>query len=70
MFVTLLTTHLHGQAINNEEELLEWEMTAFPQIQMITNMKEPFDRLWHTAAHFHEQHDKWMNGKQLFYNVM
>ena len=37
-------------------------MTAFPQIQMIIHMKEPYDRLWHTAAQFHEKHDKWMNG--------
>ena len=55
---------MHIQAINNEEELLEWEMTAFPQIQIITHLKEPFDRLWHTAAQFHEKHDKWMNGKR------
>ena len=51
------------QAINNEEELLEWGMTPFPQIQVVTHLKEPYDRLWHTAASFLEKQDRWMNGK-------
>lgn len=50
------------QAINNEEELLEWELTPFPQIQMITQAKEPFDRLWKTAVKFYEKQERWMNG--------
>ena len=50
------------QAINNEEELLGWELTPFPQIQTITHFKEPFDRLWKTAVYFHEKQERWMNG--------
>ena len=51
------------QAINNEEELLEWEMTPFPQIQMILQLSEPYQRLWNTAFNFHEKNEKWMNGE-------
>ena len=50
------------QTINNEEELFEWEVTPFPQVQVLTASKEPFERLWNTAVEFHEKHDKWMNG--------
>ena len=37
-------------------------MTPFPQIQLITQLKEPYDRLWKTAIEFHEKQDTWMNG--------
>ena len=37
-------------------------MTPFPQIQMITHLKEPYDRLWHTAINFLGKHEIWMNG--------
>ncbi len=50
------------KAINNEEELLEWEMTAFPQIQSTKVLKEPYDKLWHTALEFHEKHEQWLTG--------
>ena len=40
-------------------------MTAFPQIQVSINLKEPFDKLWKTALEFHEKHEKWMNGKTI-----
>ena len=48
--------------INNEEDLLEWEMTPFPQIQIITQLKEPYERLWKTSMELHEKQDRWMNG--------
>ena len=57
------------QAINNEEELLGWESTPFPQIQMAIRLKEPYDKLWETAVDFHEKHDVWMNGPFLNLNA-
>lgn len=39
-----------------------WEPTPYPQIQMVTQLKEPYDRLWQTAVEFNEKHEKWMNG--------
>ncbi len=50
------------QAINNEEELLEWELTPFPQIQVAIRLKEPYDKLWKTSIEFHEKHEEWMYG--------
>ncbi|XP_065898705.1 dynein axonemal heavy chain 3-like isoform X2 [Dysidea avara] len=62
-----LTQRIEGakevaMSINNEEELFEWEVTPFPQVQVLTSSKEPFERLWNTALEFHEKHDIWMNG--------
>ncbi|KAL5473898.1 hypothetical protein EMCRGX_G028462 [Ephydatia muelleri] len=51
-----------SMAINSEEELMGWEPTPYPQIQMVTQLKEPYDRLWQTAVEFNEKHEKWMNG--------
>ena len=58
-----------SQAINNEEELLEWEMTPFPQIQMISQLSEPYHRLWKTAINFHEKRERWMNGEDIIHAV-
>ena len=51
-----------AMAINNEEELLEWELTPFPQIQVLQHLKEPYDRLWNTVVNYHDKHHQWMNG--------
>lgn len=58
------------QAINNEEELLEWELTPFPQIQTISQLKEPYERLWLTSVNFHEKYDKWMNGQHFYMYIV
>ena len=31
--------------------------------------KEPFDKLWSNAVHFHQQHEKWMSGPLLHVNA-
>ncbi|XP_078610604.1 dynein axonemal heavy chain 3-like isoform X1 [Branchiostoma floridae x Branchiostoma japonicum] len=49
-------------SINTEEELLEWEPTAFPILQMMVTYKEPYDKLWGTALSFHTKHEQWLNG--------
>ena len=48
--------------IYNEEELLQWEPTPYPQIQAMLHSKEPYDRLWTTAITYYDKHDQWMNG--------
>lgn len=50
--------------INNEEELLHWDTTPYPQIQAVVHSKEPYDRLWNTALTYHDKHQQWMNGDQ------
>jgi len=51
------------EQINNEEKLLEFEQTAFPQLQAMFVSKEPYDKLWRTAHNFTQKHDKWLNGE-------
>lgn len=45
------------------------QITQYPQIQDFIVQKEPFDKLWTTAVHFHVQYDKWMNGPLLNVNA-
>ena len=50
------------EGINEEERLLEWEQSFFPQLQTMFQLKEPYDKLWNTAWTFHQKHEAWMNG--------
>ncbi|XP_041362756.1 dynein heavy chain 3, axonemal-like isoform X2 [Gigantopelta aegis] len=50
------------EKINEEETLLEWEMSSFPQLQQMFVMKDPYEKLWTTAYNFHLKHDQWLNG--------
>ncbi|XP_063790494.1 dynein axonemal heavy chain 3 isoform X2 [Pseudophryne corroboree] len=49
------------EAINKEEELLEWEKSQFPLLQEIMINKVPFEQLWVTAYNFHCKSEEWMN---------
>ena len=51
---------------------MEWDITQYPQIQLIVASKEPFDRLWKTALSFHNSYDQWMNGRWriLLYQIL
>jgi len=44
-------------------------MTPFPQIQMISQLAEPYHRLWNTAINFHEKRERWMNGEDIIHAV-
>ncbi|XP_041348477.1 dynein heavy chain 3, axonemal-like isoform X2 [Gigantopelta aegis] len=56
--------------INKEEVLLGFEkITEYEKLVRLQFMKEPFDKLWHTAVTFHTEHDKWMNGPILAVNA-
>lgn len=35
----------------------------------LATMKDPFDKLWSNAVHFHQQYDKWMSGPLLQVNA-
>ena len=48
--------------INREEDLFEWEMTAFPQLEAMIQAKDPYEKLWNTAYHFAVVSDQWLNG--------
>ncbi len=49
-------------SINNEQTLLEWEPTAFPQLQQMFVAKDPYDKLWNTALNFSEKQEQWLKG--------
>lgn len=50
------------EQINMEEKLLEFEQTAFPQVQAMFQSKDPYDKLWRTAYSFTQKHEKWQHG--------
>ncbi|KAK6993742.1 dynein heavy chain 3 axonemal, partial [Biomphalaria glabrata] len=56
--------------INQEEQMLDLDIqTEYNQIDDIRARKEPFEKLWTTAVHFQQVHDKWMNGPFLEVNA-
>ncbi|XP_033740540.1 dynein heavy chain 3, axonemal-like isoform X1 [Pecten maximus] len=62
-----LTTNLESardelEGINEEERLLEWETSEFPQLKTMFTAKEPYEKLWGTAYTFHQKHEKWLTG--------
>ncbi|RUS89800.1 hypothetical protein EGW08_002412, partial [Elysia chlorotica] len=50
------------EGLQDEERLLEWEVTEFPQLQAMFALKEPYDKLWRTAYNFHIKNEQWTNG--------
>ena len=70
MPVTNLVCIFQKAKINKEEILLGYErQTEYEKLIKLQLMKEPFDKLWHTAVTFHTEHDKWMNGPILEVNA-
>ena len=66
--LTRLQTNLEAASaeldgVNNEEALLGWEASSFPQLPAMFKTKEPYDKLWKTALSFHQSSDEWLNGK-------
>ena len=51
------------KALNEEEELLEFEPSQFPELQDTIAFKEPYDKLWKTALGFATKHEQWMHGE-------
>ncbi|XP_073998137.1 dynein axonemal heavy chain 3-like isoform X3 [Rhodnius prolixus] len=51
-----------ADALNTEEELLEFEISPFKILHQMLAGVEPYDRLWHTVYDFHTSYDKWFYG--------
>jgi len=49
-------------AINREEELFDWSMTQFPQLDAMLLAKDPYEKLWNTAYHFSTISELWLHG--------
>ncbi|KAJ9576848.1 hypothetical protein L9F63_006622, partial [Diploptera punctata] len=62
--ITALLTEdkAEAEAINEEEQLLDFDPSSFLVLQNMLNVAEPLDRLWHIVYNFHMNHDKWYYG--------
>jgi dynein heavy chain len=50
------------EVINKEEGLFQWQISAYPQLQLMFQAKEPYAKLWTTALEFTVKNEQWMNG--------
>jgi len=53
---------LECEAINREEELFDWSLTQFPQLEAMMQAKDPYEKLWNTAYHFAVISEQWLHG--------
>lgn len=51
------------EQINKEEQLFGWELTQFPMLQQIIQLKDPFDKLWNTFYSFQSKEVQWLKGR-------
>lgn len=51
-----------ADSINEEQRLLEWTVTPFPQIEQTAIFLEPYDRMWRMAQQFFNSMEEWLNG--------
>ena len=60
---------LECEDINREEELFEWEMTQFPQLDAMMQAKDPYEKLWTTAHHYSVISEQWLYGNEIHVSV-
>ena len=60
---------LECEDINREEELFEWEMTQFPQLDAMMQAKDPYEKLWTTAYHYSVISEQWLYGNEIHVSV-
>lgn len=58
----LLEDKRDAEFINEEEQLLDLEVSPYTSLQAMLSAIEPFDRLWHTVLAFTVNHDRWYYG--------
>ncbi|VEL06882.1 unnamed protein product [Protopolystoma xenopodis] len=46
--------------INQEEALLQWELTCFLQLHDLRRLMDPYDKLWRTAYNFDTKNRSWL----------
>ena len=60
--IALEAARVECDAINRDEQLFEWEMTPFPQLEAMIQAKDPYEKLWTTAYHFAIISEHWLYG--------
>ncbi|KAG7209677.1 hypothetical protein KM043_011323 [Ampulex compressa] len=51
-----------AEQINEEETLLDMELSPYITLPTMSSTVETFDRLWHTVLDFHRNYEKWFYG--------
>lgn len=54
------------EALNFEEKLFKFELSQFPMLFQIRQLKQPYDDLWVTFSRFQASEAQWMKGNTLF----
>lgn len=57
------------EALNFEEKLFKFELSQFPMLFQIRQLKQPYDDLWITFARFQASEAQWMKGKTSLFLV-
>jgi len=58
---------LECEAINRDEQLFDWSMTQFPQLEAMMQAKDPYEKLWNTAYHFSLVSEQWLHGNSVLF---
>jgi dynein heavy chain, axonemal len=53
---------LEQEQLNHEELLFKFPISAFPLLQEIITLKDPFDKLWFTFYNFQQKEGQWLKG--------
>ncbi|XP_071449339.1 dynein axonemal heavy chain 3-like [Hetaerina americana] len=62
LYNTLKGDKMEADAINEEEQLLEWQASPFSTLQKMLALIDPVEKLWTTVLRFHLQYDIWYYG--------
>ncbi|XP_012230668.2 dynein axonemal heavy chain 3 [Linepithema humile] len=62
MSATMAEIRKEAEEINEEEGLLDIELSPYVELPTMSGTVDTFDRLWHTALDFHRNYDRWFYG--------
>ncbi|KAG5305945.1 DYH3 protein, partial [Pseudoatta argentina] len=60
--ITMTEIRKESEEINEEEGLLDIELSPYMELPIMSSTVETFDKLWHTVLEFHKNYDKWFYG--------
>lgn len=59
---------LELEQLNKEEQLFGFELSQFPILMQIQQLKDPYDKLWFTFYNFQIKENQWLKGSFLGLN--
>ncbi|XP_036144833.1 dynein heavy chain 3, axonemal isoform X1 [Monomorium pharaonis] len=59
---TMTEIRKEAEEINEEEGLLDMELSPYMELPAMSSTVDTFDKLWHIALDFHRNYDKWFYG--------